>query len=430
VTARSSEGFFAPWITQFFYYAINGVTDDIGWQGSHWGGKPIWLELTLKEPADIGRVVLYAPNLGDYSIDLIGPDGGAQRIDVTGNTSKLTTHRLAHTVRCLKLRVTATKVAGGVPTVSEIEAYADAGEGPTTPLLTVLAAAGPAPQPMFGATAEPNALWDEHFEPFGTAPKYNWDGKDTNWVLDPAKLLAEPRPGGGLVLASRAAEGYAGMTHLFPIDPAHRFFQVNIAAIDGTGYKYAYVHCGTSSGEPGYRSWINCNRPGIYTVDTHYIHDNYRTGAEKSCFVVVSAAGSAKQADGGVTVGPRFTFDWIRLVQEPLDGLAVTLPDGAPLGDSVKVGDTLRFELRLTRPAADAVVEVQCDSSLTPLPINGEPYVQLRRADEAGKVWVGEVTLGPRTGKFKPTGYPTIFKAAVNGGAIKETYAPVMTAFE
>jgi len=39
------------------------------------------------------------------------------------------------------------------------------------------------------------------------------------------------------------------------------------------------------------------------------------------------------------------------------------------------------------------------DSQYAPLAINGQPYVQLQRAADSGRLWVAEVTLGPGTGR-------------------------------
>jgi hypothetical protein len=429
VKARASEGFYAPWFSQYFYYAINGITDDTGWNAYGWGNKPAWLELTLKQPATIGRVVIYTPNLRDYDLDLAGPGGEVNRAHITGNEQTVVTHNFNPPVPCLKLRLTATAVREGTPRVAEIEAYAEAAPGPTTPVQKVAAAAGAEAKVLFGEAKEPNALWSEDFKDFQVAPKYNWDSKDTKWVTDLQTFHAKASPGGGVTVASAHPQGYAGMTHIFPYEPAYRFFQVDLTKIVGKGYQFTYVGFGNSSGAPGYRGAVNTARPGIYTVDTHYISDNYRTGKDKQCFLTVGSAGSAKNADGTVTPGPEFTFDWLRLVRLPLNGLIVTLPDGSPLGDAVKQRDTLHLELHLEKPAQDAVVEVQVDASYSPLAINGQPYVQLRRADAEGRVWAADVTLGPGTGKFEAKGYPPVFKATITGGAIPETYATASVSF-
>ena len=180
---------------------------------------------------------------------------------------------------------------------------------------------------------------------------------------------------------------------------------------------------GTGSGAKGYRGAVNTSRPGIYTVDTHYIHDNFRTGKHKKGFIAIYVNGSGKHPDGTAKPGPTFAFDWLRQVRRPLDGLAVVRSDGAPLGESVTVGDALHFELHLASPATDAVVEVLAHHTYRPLAINGQPYVQLYRADTDDRLWVGEVALGEGTGTFNPGGYPVVFKASIVGGAIAETYA-------
>jgi hypothetical protein len=430
--ARCSEGYYAPWFEQYYYYAINGITDDLGWYASHAGGKPSWITLTLKEAADIGRVVLYTPNISDYELEFTAPGGRTSRVSVTGNTETVVTHNFRPAVPCLKLRFTATAVretadAPKAPVLSEIEAYTEAGEGATTPVEAVAAPTRPDVKALFGG--EGKALWEEDFSHFETAPKYNWDGQDTKWVKQDT-FLTETLAGGGLRVACAHAQGWDSMSHVFPYEPASRFFQVKLRDIVGEGYKFTSVGFSNSSGKPGYRTALNTNRPGLYTVDTHYINEAYENGTDKTCFIVLSTAGSAKNPDGTVTPGPQFTYDGLRLVDLPLDGLIVTLGDGTPLPEAVKPGDTLHFEVHLREPAQDATVETLTGPNYSPLAINGEGYVQLYPADDTNRVWVGEVTIGPGTGKFKPEGYPVVFRANLVGGALSETLASASVGFE
>jgi hypothetical protein len=432
--ARCSEGYYAPWFEQYYTYAINGITDDLGWCASHAGGKPSWITLTLREAADVGRVVLYTPNITDYELELTSPNGDVQRASVTGNQQTVVTHAFRPPVPCLKLRLTATAARpvdrenGKVPILSEIEAYSEPGDGPTT-ALERLQIERPPVKVLFGGTGEPQALWQEDFARFETAPKYNWDGKDNSWVKADT-FLTEPLAGGGLRVACAHAQGWDGMTHLFPYDPAYRFFEVSLRDIQGEGYRFAYVGFGNSSGKPGYLGALNTNRPGLYTVDTHYINANFANGADKSCFITVSGAGSRKNDDGTVTPGPWFTYDWLRLVDCPENGLVVTLADGAPLPETLKPGDVLHFEVHLRDPAQDATVQVLTGSNYSALAINGEGYVQLFPADDTRRVWVAEVTLGPGTGKFTVEGYPTVFRASLVGGTLSETLASAFVGFE
>jgi hypothetical protein len=311
--------------------------------------------------------------------------------------------------------------------LSEIEAYAEPGKGAVTPVEVVEAPARPDVKALFGG--EGRALWEDRFTDFQAAPNYNWDGKDTKWVKL-ATFLTEPLPGGGIEVACAHAQGWDSMTHLFPYDPAFRFFQVKLSDITGEGYRFTSVGFSNSSGKPGYRGALNTSRPGLYTVDTHYINEAYANGTDKTCFIVVSSAGSHRNPDDTVTPGPEFTFDWLRLVDLPLDGLIVTLLDGAPLPESLKPGDTLHFEVHLQEPAQDATVEVLTGPSYSPLAINGEGYVQLSPTDESNRVWAGEVTLGPGTGKFKPEGYPVVFRANLVGGTVNSTMASALVEFE
>ncbi|HJN17382.1 MAG TPA: hypothetical protein QGH10_17890, partial [Armatimonadota bacterium] len=424
-----------PWFHQYYYYAVNGITDDRGWSMHSWDGESAWVELTLNEPSDIGRVVLHTPNITDYQLDFIAPGAPTSRITVTGNAEAEITHNMQPALPCLKLRLTVTAardvgVNGGKPMLSEIEAYAEPGEGVVSPIEAIEGAAAADVDVLFGEQADPPRLWEDDFTDFAPAPKYYWDERDGNWVLDAEKYAAKARPGGGLVAVSTSAEGYAGMTRILPYTPEHRFFQVMVEDIEGDGYRYASVNFSNPSGTKGYRGGINSSKPGLYTVDTHAIHENFATGTDKKCFVRIGSAGSSKKPDDTITPGPQFTFGWVRLSGVPENGLVVTHADGAPLGFSIKPGDVLHLELHLAAPAQDAVVEVVTGPSYAPLAINGDPYVQLHASDETARVWVGEVTVGEGTGKFKLGGYPALFKASVVGSDITETFASASVSFE
>lgn len=438
--ATASEGYYAPWFDQYYYYAVNGITDDLGWCASHAGGKPSWIELTLPEPAAIGRIVMYSPNLGDYVLRLQGPDGAVHEATVTGNQETVIEHSFRPAVNCLKIRVTALAArelplpVSKAPQIAEIEAYEAPGEGPATQLTSpgTEASIPVSPIPRAGAATD-DALWSDDFTQFESRDKYYWDGKDTKWVFNPADFKATPKPGGGLVCTSIGEKGGSGMSHILPYDAAHRFFQVKIGAIEGAGYRFVNVGFSSSSGKPGYRGAVNTSRPGIYTVDTHYIHDSYRTGTAKSCFVRTYMG------------KPLFTFDWVRLVKRPVNGLAVMMASGEPLPRSLKAGDELLFHLILDEPATDATVDVLTGSSYKPLTINGEPYIQLlnmrpAQRDDAdsgsapgdGREWVAQVKLGEGTGGFdqSQSGYPVVFRARIVGGQVAETYASASVSFE
>ena len=251
-------------------------------------------------------------------------------------------------------------------------------------------------------------------------------------MLNASDLFTQPQPGGGLVIASTAAVGYAGMTHIFPYDKDYRYFQVKISNIEAKGYRWAYVSFGSSSGKPGYRMGINTIYPGVYTVDTHYVNDSFKTGAAKDCFIVVSAPGSQKQPDGTIALGAKFTYDWMQLVRRPVDGLAVTMADGSPLPEALKQGDELMFRLFLEKPAVDVTVETLGGSFYSPIPINGEPYVQLQKVGaKDGREWAATVQLGPKTAKFDGhEGYPVMFRAIITGGAIPNSMMTAGVKFE
>jgi hypothetical protein len=133
-----------------------------------------------------------------------------------------------------------------------------------------------------------------------------------------------------------------------------------------------------------------------------------------------------------VMKGIHYAFANMSLSAQPTDGLAITLADGSPLPRSLKNGDELLFRLFLDKPATDAIVELFRDSWYEPVRINGEPYVQLLKSgkEKDGRSWSAVVKLGPKTDKFKVTGYPVLFRATITGGAIKETLSTVAVDFE
>jgi hypothetical protein len=138
----SGPGWFAPWFAQYYYYAVNGITDDIGWMASHAAitDKP-WFEVTMKAPARLGRVVVYTPNLTDFDLRFQGPNGEVRVAHITGNDQKVVDLNFNPTIPCLKLRLTALAVSTGQATVREIEAFEQAGAGAATPVVAEAPAA-------------------------------------------------------------------------------------------------------------------------------------------------------------------------------------------------------------------------------------------------------------------------------------------------
>lgn len=435
VRARASEGFYAPWFSQYYYYALNGITDDEGWYLTHAGGKPSWLEITLPAAAPVARVVLYTPNLADYDLQFQGPDGTVQVAEVRGNTESVASHTFNPPVNTLKLRVTAlatrpSEFKGGM--VREIEAYSTAGSG--TPTTVRLAQAPQAIdfQPAASETEGNPVLWREDFTNFQSAAKFNWDGKDDKWVLNAEALRVAPKTGGGALIQSLAPVGYASMSHFYPYDPAYRFYQAKINAIEGDGYRWTGAHFGSGSGKPDYRGAINTSKPGIWTVDTHYTHESFRRGEAKQAYVQISATGSGKNADGTGKPGPVYHYDWLQLVRRPQNGLIVTLADGSPLPEVLKEGDELLYRVYLDKPALDVAVEATASHTYSVVPINREPTVQLLKIGSGeGREWAAKVKLGPGTGKVDASqGYPVAFRAVITGGELAETFFSAFLKFE
>ena len=187
--------------------------------------------MSLKEPADVARVVIYTPNLRDYDLQFRGPEGQLHVAEIRGNQETVIEHNFEPAIPCLKLRITALAArevslpVNSAPQVAEIEAYETPGEGPPTPVETrARATAIPEGVIPLADTAGADALWRDDFTAFESRDKYYWDGQDTKWVFDPQKFQATPRAGGGIVCTTIAEKGGSGMSHIFPYDPAIIFF--------------------------------------------------------------------------------------------------------------------------------------------------------------------------------------------------------------
>jgi len=110
----------------------------------------------------------------------------------------------------------------------------------------------------------------------------------------------------------------------------------------------------------------------------------------------------------------------------------VTMADGSPLPEVLKAGDELLFRVFLDAPATDVTVETQVDSMYQPVPINGEPQVQLVAVGARdGREWAAKVKLGERTGKVDGRkGYPVVFRAVVSGSKVGDIFQSAGVKFE
>lgn len=427
--AASSPGFFAPWFTQYYYYAINGVTDDIGWQLTH-APLPGWLEISLPREERIGRVVVTTPNLKDFDLQWTASDGSRAGAEVRGNDRSVVEVRFPAAVPVLKMRLIALATREGAKPdraqIPEIEAYAEPGEGPVTAIRKLASGAAAGDWTPLPGEAGPNpTLWREDFSGFFDAVG------DDIWRMQPGEVVAEPAAGGGLVLASASTNGYTSLSRAFPADQEHRYLQVHLRDLEPRGYRWVAVNALPRDGA-GSRQALHTILPGIYTADLHALDPAFRSGATERVKILLSLNGSVRAADGTVTPGARSTYEWMQLVRRPVNGLAVTLGNGAPLPAGLKAGDTLMFRLFLEKPASDATVETLVDHSYSTVPINGEPYVQLYKVGaKDGRAWGARVTLGPGTGKADGAkGYPILFRARIIGGAITNTMMNSAIRFE
>ena len=424
VKARASQGTL-PWFGQIFYYAINGIVDDEGWHVTH-AELPQWIEFALPESRPIGRVVVHTPNLRDYDLQFRAADGSVQQAEVRGNTLDVVEHTLAAPVAALKLRIIARAVREGAQPpramVREIEAYSDTGAAKGSPL-TLASIDVPRESPVADSLQVQSSppFWRDDYSAFRHKPKH-YEGDPDAWVLDESVFATRyDAASKQLICTTTSPAGYASMSRFVPYSHEHRYFQISVPVIKGEGYQWLTVNLGDPSGKAKPNAAVHTIKPGRYTVDTHSLHEVFRSPEMKQSLLHVY-----------LSKGIEYGISELSLCDQPKDGLAITMADGSPVPRILKVGDELLFRLFLDKPATDAVVELLRDSMYEPVRINGEPYVQLLRAgrDKDGRCWSAVVKLGPATDKFKVTGYPVLFRAAISGGTIKETLCTMMVDVE
>ena len=278
----------------------------------------------------------------------------------------------------------------------------------------------PAAEPVVQATHLP-PLWQDDFSAFQHKPRH-YEGDENAWALNPYEFVAKYDPHTKRLLCTATSPvGYASMSRLLPYSSQYRCFQFSVPKIQGEGYKWLSVGFGDPSGKAQARSAIQTIKPGRYTVDTHALHDLFRTPEQRQVLLSIY-----------VMKGIEYAFDDVRLAAQPTNGLLVTMADGSPLPRVLKDGDKLLFQLFLDDPATDAVVELLRDAWYEPVRINGEPYVQLLKSgrEKDGRNWSASVTIGPRTDRFHVEGYPVLFCAAITGGSIQETLSTMMVDFK
>ncbi len=424
VKARASSGT-TPWFAQIFYYAINGIIDDEGWHVTH-APLPQWIEFAFAEPQSIRRIVLHTPNLLDYDLQFRSEDGSVFTAEVRGNQLDVAEHTLASPMMALKVRLIARAMRDGSlvkrPMVREIEAYSDAGVGTTVPLAVIKTSmpedvsADTVDRSQLATTATP-PLWEDDFTRFEHKLRL-YEGAELAWALNPSDFTANYDAAAQCLRCTTSSPvGYASMSRLVPYSSEYRCLQFSVQEIRGDGYKWLSVALSDPSGKQAARSAVQTLKPGRYTVDAHALSDWFRQAGMQQALLSIY-----------VMKGIDYAFSDIRLVQQPKDGLLVTMADGSPIPRVLKIGDRLLFQLFLIEPATDAVVELQRDSWYEPVRINGEPYVQLLKAgrDKDGRYWSAIVTLGEGTDTFHVEGYPVLFRATITGGALTETLSTLM----
>jgi len=118
--------------------------------------------------------------------------------------------------------------------------------------------------------------------------------------------------------------------------------------------------------------------------------------------------------------GGKFLIDWIKMVRKPVDAVIVT--KSPEKEGSLKKGDKVVLEVSLAEKAADVTVDLLTAYLLKPATLDGQPYIQLKKADGEGKVWKAEITAGEKSDLKKLKAGGLLFRANVLGGKIKQTF--------
>lgn len=272
---------------------------------------------------------------------------------------------------------------------------------------------------LLHAQQEPKALWHDDFKPFKLVGSIEHTLPVGDWSSVRA-VQARVDMRGRLNLADASGKGWSKLVARRRYARDYRWLQVNYVDNELTdGYQFLDLHVST----PGSRQnqSILTIRPGLYTFDTWTV-DTMKAGKAERVDVTLSVHGSGKLEDGTIRPGSEHRFGYIRLVQRPLDGLTVTMADGSPLKRKLTLGETIRFEMHLARPAHDVTVDMLHHFRYQPDVINGKPYVQLKKVEGDPRHWQAEVTLGKGTTLFVKPEKRVFFRAIVADGDIWKSW--------
>ncbi len=272
---------------------------------------------------------------------------------------------------------------------------------------------------LLPARQDPKALWTDDFKPFRrvgsiehTLPVGDWSSVRT--------VQARVDMRGRLNLADGSGKGWSKLVARRRYAQGYRWLQVNYIDNELTdGYQFLNLHVSTPDSRQNQS--VLTIRPGIYTFDTWTVGP-MKAGKAERVDVTLGVHGSGKDEDGTARPGSVHRFQWIRLVKQPMNGLAVTMADGSPLKRKLTLGDTIRFEMHLGKDAHDVTVDMLHHFRYQPDLINGEPYVQLKKVDDNPRHWRAEVTLGKGTTLFVKPEKRVFFRAIVADGRIWKSW--------
>lgn len=172
--------------------------------------------------------------------------------------------------------------------------------------------------------------------------------------------------------------------------------------------------------QKGYRGWtapflikvkhphlgqVSHQQEGIYAIN---VAENAEQWPMKQDFLRMDLHGAA------------LILEYIAMVREPANYLAVEIPDAARERGYVAPGDELTFRVVMAKPAEDVSLRFFHSYMMPQIEMNGQQALQLRLADDTKRVWSATTTLdGFAGGRVKDGRYAAgniLVKAVILGG--------------
>ena len=250
----------------------------------------------------------------------------------------------------------------------------------------------------------PNVLWEENFrKPFEPTSIHG--------------LKQETNKDGQVVLADRQRKrGSSNVRFSVPVDPQYRYVQIDLAKVEGKGYRSFAL---TMPGQPGEIG--GGYLPGLYTFDTQAAFSK-RLADKKSFPLALYVAGGHTDEDPA-PLGPAFTFTSLRVVKQPVEGVVIKLLDG----ETVRAKSKLHITVWTKAGTKDVTVEFLHQRKVFAL--TGQPYVQLKAENEDASVWGADIVFpniacpDPKKKEF-PRGRIQV-RATVVGGSREKLFTAI-----